>query len=42
VHVPGGELFDVTRQLRLPERRRDVQLAAEPDTGRYLLEELVD
>ena len=41
VDVPCRELLDVTHELGLPERGRDVELAVESDTDRHLLEELV-
>ncbi len=41
VHVARCKLLEVPRELGLTERRRDVELAVEADSGRNLLEELV-
>ena len=40
--VPRRELLDVTNELGLAERGRNVELAVEANAGRHLLEELVD
>ena len=42
VDVPRRELLDVTHELGLAERGRNVELAVETDARRHLLEELVD
>ena len=42
MHVLRRELLEMTRELGLTERRRNVELAAEADAGWDLLEELVD
>ena len=42
VNVPGCQLLDVAHELRLAERRGQIELAAEAHPGRNLLEELVE
>ncbi len=42
VDVSRRELLDVTGELRLTQRGRQIELAPEPNAGRDLLEELLD